>query len=186
MCCPESRYWTTCPWPFWRGGGQVCSAKRDTPEVRGSLPRYTPVPCWPNVNFVVGALFGFGVTSGNPAGEKGGFSSVETAGRFSSATLSAAPRRACPRSSARPSLAALPKADRSPCPRRWAPPRQRCPGGHRPPPQPQPRCPPASVRAGRAMLSTRPDQASAVQEGKGQGSENTPRAGLGGGGCVLA
>lgn len=65
---------------FLARGGQVCSDKRGTQEVRGSLPRYTPVPCWPSVNFVVGALFGLGVTSGNPAGEEGGFSSVETAG----------------------------------------------------------------------------------------------------------
>lgn len=52
-----------------RGTG-VCSDKRGTREVRGSAPRHTDVPCWPEVYFVIGNLFGRGVTSGVPAGGK--------------------------------------------------------------------------------------------------------------------
>lgn len=52
-----------------RGTG-VCSDKRGTREVRGSAPRHTDAPCWPEVYFVIGNLFGLGVTSGVPAGGK--------------------------------------------------------------------------------------------------------------------
>lgn len=63
------------PLAFLARGVQVCSEKSGTREVRGSLPCHAQVPCWPHVNFVVGGLFGLGVTSGVPAGEEGVFAS---------------------------------------------------------------------------------------------------------------
>lgn len=74
------------PLAFLARGTQVCSENSGTREVRGSLPCQAQVPCWPGVNFVVGGLFGLGVTSGVPAGKEDVFGSVEAAGRFDGLT----------------------------------------------------------------------------------------------------
>lgn len=94
---------------FLARGTRVCSDKRVTREVRGSLPSHTEVPCWPKAYFVLRGLFGLGVTSGIPAGEKGVFASVERAGRCNSATLSCAEEKELPRP---PALVPAPQLSR--------------------------------------------------------------------------